>query len=79
MGTILDVPLGTTGDVVVSESAGILTITGKENFSAQGISVDLSVNVSSIVLLKAWSAATTTPALKAILDEAAIIAAALPA
>lgn len=78
MAQIIDVPLGSTGDVLVTESAGILTIEAKENFAAQGISADLAINVSAVALVQAWALTTTNASLKGILGEAAIILAALP-
>lgn len=76
---ILDTPIGTTGDVKVTESAGVLTIEGTENFSKQGISVDLKLNVSAVALVTAWAGSTTNAALKTILTEAATLLGALPA
>lgn len=78
MAQIIDVPLGSTGDVLVTESAGILTIEAKENLAAKGISADLAINVSAVVLVQAWATATTNTSLKAILAEAAILLGALP-
>lgn len=78
MSQLVSVPLGSTGSVVVTESAGVLTIEAKEGFAAQGISADLAINVSAVVLVQAWATATTNTSLKAILAEAAILLGALP-
>lgn len=79
MSTLVNQPVGTSGNVVVSESTGSLTIEAKEGFSSLGISADLAITVSSVALVNAWAAATTNATLKEILAEAALLLAALPA
>ncbi len=78
MAQLVNVPLGTSGTVLVTESAGVLTIEATEGLAAQGISADLKLNVSAVILVNAWAASTTNASLKAILTEAGVLLAALP-
>lgn len=79
MSTLVSQPLGTTGTVLVSESAGSITVDLKEAFAQYGIAAELSVSVSSVAVVNAIAAATNNATLKAILSEAAALLAALPA
>jgi hypothetical protein len=79
MSTLVSQPLGTTGNVVVSESAGTITVDLKEAFASYGIAAELSVSVSSVAVVTALAAATSNATLKAILTEAGALLAVLPA
>lgn len=79
MGTLINQPVGTTGNIMVSESAGTISVDFKEAFASYGISADLSVSVSSVAVVNAIAAATTNATLKAILTEAGALLAVLPA
>ncbi len=76
--TIATVPLGSAGSLVVSESAGVLTIVGTDAIPSAGITVGLNVGISAIGLVNAWAAGTTNAALKAGLTELALLLKALP-
>lgn len=78
---IVDVPLGTIGDLKVTESAGVLSFPLTVQFApVAGVSVSgtLQANVSAVVLVTAWAATSTNAAVKAGLTELASLLAVLP-
>jgi len=79
MTSLVTAPLGSTGSVSVTESAGVVTLTLNENITNIGIQAGLTVSLSGATLLNAWAAGTANATLKAILAEAATLIAALPA
>lgn len=76
--TLVNTPLGTTGSLSVTESAGVITITLNENLASLGLTAGVNVGISGATLLKAWADGTTNATLKAVLAEAATLVAALP-
>lgn len=77
--TIVAMPLGTTGNLSVTESAGVLSVDLTEALLAGGIKAQLKLDIGASALFTAVAASTTNATLKAIMTEAAAIAAAIPA
>jgi hypothetical protein len=80
--TIIDVPMGTVADLKVTESAGVLSFPLTVQFAPiAGLSIagTMQANLSTIVLVNAWAAASTNAAVKAGLTELAALLGVLPA
>lgn len=75
---IASFPIGSNGSAVVSESAGVLTISANLSEPTLGLSQSASVSVNSVQLVNAWAAETSNATLKAGLIELAAILAAIP-
>lgn len=77
--SIVAQPLGSTGNLSVVESAGVITLDCTEALLSGGVKAELKLDLSGAALLSAWSAATSNAELKAMLAEAATLVGALPA
>lgn len=77
--TIVSTPIGSTGSLTVTESAGVLTLNFSEALLDGGIKLNVSADLGAAALLTLISDATSNATLKAALAEAAKLVAALPA
>lgn len=79
MSQILSIPIGSAGSLVVSESAGIVRVQADLTGLSGSVKGGAFVEGSAPALLKLAADAVSNPMAKALLAEAAVIAAALPA
>lgn len=79
MTSLVNEPIGSTGNITVTESGGVVTVVVSENIASVGIQAGLTVSLSGAMLLNVWAQGTTNATLKAMLAEAATLIGALPA
>lgn len=78
MTQLLTIPIGTSGNLTVTEAAGVITVAAALALESNAVTINASVVGDASALLTALASTQTNTTLKMLLTEAAALAKIIP-